>query len=345
MGDVGSQALGRSHGGAGAADQHPSSPGRARRPLRHGGHLGDPPGRLVPVVRQADLPDGAHPPPLRAARTGRRPRSSSGSGSSPASRSLSASASSTGTSSPWRAACREDTRYRGRHQRPGSRRLARTIGDEVTVFDAIRPRWPIWPARSDGLRGLVERSARSCRSLVVSPGVPEHAAEIRDALAAGIPVISEIELAASVARAPLVAVTGTNGKTTVTGADRRRCCWPPAEGRWRRATSEPRCRGGPAAVGGRGRRSVQLPTAVRRHFRPPGRGAAQHCRGPPRLAWDTRTRMQPPRRTSSGTRTPKTCSSTTSTIPAPLGGGGGSPPVGAGLGHSIAYRRGGAGRG
>ena len=55
--------------------------------------------------------------------------------------------------------------------------------------------------------------------VVPSPGVPEAHPVYGLAAAAGVPVLSEIELAAGAARArglPLVAVTGTNGKTTVT---------------------------------------------------------------------------------------------------------------------------------
>jgi UDP-N-acetylmuramoylalanine--D-glutamate ligase len=52
--------------------------------------------------------------------------------------------------------------------------------------------------------------------VVASPGFPEGGAPIADALAAGIPVLSEIELAFPSLDVPLVAVTGTNGKTTVT---------------------------------------------------------------------------------------------------------------------------------
>jgi UDP-N-acetylmuramoylalanine--D-glutamate ligase len=52
--------------------------------------------------------------------------------------------------------------------------------------------------------------------VVPSPGVP-HAHPVYDmATAAGVPVVSEIELAASTTSIPIVAVTGTNGKTTVT---------------------------------------------------------------------------------------------------------------------------------
>ena len=52
--------------------------------------------------------------------------------------------------------------------------------------------------------------------VVPSPGVPRDNALLRQALARHIPVLSEIELAYRSFRAPLVAVTGTNGKSTTT---------------------------------------------------------------------------------------------------------------------------------
>ncbi|MGI6587543.1 MAG: UDP-N-acetylmuramoyl-L-alanine--D-glutamate ligase [Peptococcia bacterium] len=52
--------------------------------------------------------------------------------------------------------------------------------------------------------------------LIVSPGVPFSIPPLLEAQKSGIPVWSEIELAARFAKAPLVAVTGTNGKTTTT---------------------------------------------------------------------------------------------------------------------------------
>lgn len=51
--------------------------------------------------------------------------------------------------------------------------------------------------------------------LVVSPGVPPLAV-LDEVERRGVPVISEIELAARFIEAPIVAVTGTNGKSTVT---------------------------------------------------------------------------------------------------------------------------------
>ena len=50
--------------------------------------------------------------------------------------------------------------------------------------------------------------------VVVSPGVPEHAPILEWAARAGLPVWSELEVGARLCRVPIVAVTGTNGKTT-----------------------------------------------------------------------------------------------------------------------------------
>ena len=52
--------------------------------------------------------------------------------------------------------------------------------------------------------------------VVPSPGVPREAPILRAALAAGVPVVSEIELASRLLAVPIVAVTGTNGKSTTT---------------------------------------------------------------------------------------------------------------------------------
>jgi UDP-N-acetylmuramoylalanine--D-glutamate ligase len=52
--------------------------------------------------------------------------------------------------------------------------------------------------------------------VVPSPGVPADGALLVAAVRAGIPVRSEIELAAAAIAVPLVAITGTNGKSTTT---------------------------------------------------------------------------------------------------------------------------------
>lgn len=52
--------------------------------------------------------------------------------------------------------------------------------------------------------------------LVLSPGVPLRIPPVVQAKAKGIPVIGELELAYRHCRAPFLAITGTNGKTTTT---------------------------------------------------------------------------------------------------------------------------------
>ncbi len=52
--------------------------------------------------------------------------------------------------------------------------------------------------------------------VVVSPGVPGGTELLREARRRGIPVWSEVELAWRFVRGPVIAVTGTNGKTTTT---------------------------------------------------------------------------------------------------------------------------------
>src|SRR5690606_7881364 len=80
---------------------------------------------------------------------------------------------------------------------------------------------------SDEIRDLeqegvtVESGGHSDRALeaemvVVSPGVPSDAPLLRTARERGIPIYSEIELASWYCTAPIVAITGSNGKTTTT---------------------------------------------------------------------------------------------------------------------------------
>lgn len=76
--------------------------------------------------------------------------------------------------------------------------------------------------RDEGIRlelgSQLEGMAREADILVVSPGVPLHLPIFMEAKEGSIPVISEIELAYQFIEDsnPIVAVTGTNGKTTTT---------------------------------------------------------------------------------------------------------------------------------
>jgi UDP-N-acetylmuramoylalanine--D-glutamate ligase len=64
--------------------------------------------------------------------------------------------------------------------------------------------------------GHGERTFRGQDLIVVSPGVPVDAPPLAQARASGEPVIGEIELAAQYLPGPIVAITGSNGKTTTT---------------------------------------------------------------------------------------------------------------------------------
>lgn len=96
-------------------------------------------------------------------------------------------------------------------------------GARVTVSDAkseeqLRDEIP---ALLD--RGIVvetgkhgERTFRDQDLIVVSPGVPVEVAPLQRARKLGIPVVGEIELAATFLQGNIVAITGSNGKTTTT---------------------------------------------------------------------------------------------------------------------------------
>ena len=92
---------------------------------------------------------------------------------------------------------------------------------------ALNDRKPLneWPQAALDLKtegvGLVEGEPPSwlldqIDLLVVSPGVPTKAIPIRYAERRGVEVIGEVELASRFLRGRIVAITGTNGKTTTT---------------------------------------------------------------------------------------------------------------------------------
>src|SRR5437868_7308664 len=64
--------------------------------------------------------------------------------------------------------------------------------------------------------GHGERTFRGQDLIVVSPGVPADVQQLKQARELGIPVIGEIELASRFLKGNLVAITGSNGKTTTT---------------------------------------------------------------------------------------------------------------------------------
>src|SRR5262249_11088126 len=61
-----------------------------------------------------------------------------------------------------------------------------------------------------------ERTFRDQDLIVVSPGVPSDQPQLQQARSMGIPVIGEVELACRFLQGKVIAITGSNGKTTTT---------------------------------------------------------------------------------------------------------------------------------
>lgn len=66
------------------------------------------------------------------------------------------------------------------------------------------------------LGGHDQRCIEKADLIVLSPGVPLDIPILQEARAAGIPITGELEVAASLCAAPMVAITGTKGKSTTT---------------------------------------------------------------------------------------------------------------------------------
>ncbi len=72
------------------------------------------------------------------------------------------------------------------------------------------------PAATITLGEIVESQLDNVDQLVVSPGLPMDMPLLQAARAKQIPVLSDIDLFAAVALAPVIGITGSNGKSTVT---------------------------------------------------------------------------------------------------------------------------------
>jgi UDP-N-acetylmuramoylalanine--D-glutamate ligase len=103
-------------------------------------------------------------------------------------------------------------------------RLLLASGARVTVLDSGDPaprRDTAEMLSSRGARVVLGNDALRCVQefdfAVLSPGIDPVVPLARRPVEAGIPLLGEIELAFRSCRCPVVAVTGTNGKTTTTG--------------------------------------------------------------------------------------------------------------------------------
>lgn len=105
-------------------------------------------------------------------------------------------------------------------------RLLASKGALVTVLDAasgeaLRASREVLTTAGirllEGKNALIGSMAAASFDLaVLSPGIDPHTSLVRDFSGAGVPLIAEIELAYQHCTVPVVAITGTNGKTTTT---------------------------------------------------------------------------------------------------------------------------------
>ena len=88
------------------------------------------------------------------------------------------------------------------------RKPAAELGEWTARFAPGTVRW--------FLGGHPDEAFRGAELIVLSPGVPAAIEPLRAARSRGVPVWSEIELAARRLAAPITAITGSNGKSTTT---------------------------------------------------------------------------------------------------------------------------------
>lgn len=97
-----------------------------------------------------------------------------------------------------------------------NRGLSVTVVDSRTAppgLAALQAQIPEVPIQLGNFENALMQKAKQ---LVVSPGVAISEPAIQAAQAMGIPVLGDIELFACYAKAPVIAITGSNGKSTVT---------------------------------------------------------------------------------------------------------------------------------
>src|SRR5690606_34494166 len=102
-------------------------------------------------------------------------------------------------------------------------KLFHGLGAEVTAND-LKPRGQCPEADELEAMGVTvicgghpdDFPAADADLLVKNPGIPYSAPPVARAAALGIEIVTEVEVAGQLARAPIIGITGSNGKTTTT---------------------------------------------------------------------------------------------------------------------------------
>lgn len=100
--------------------------------------------------------------------------------------------------------------------------LAKKLGAKVTLSDAnenVEEKHDLKPLRELGIEIALgkqtEETFADADLVIISPAVPRHI-PLFEAVGKKVQIISEVEFAYKLAKSPIFAVTGTNGKTTTT---------------------------------------------------------------------------------------------------------------------------------
>lgn len=102
--------------------------------------------------------------------------------------------------------------------------LAHILGYHVTIIDDNSTPQQIDDRiqyESCGIEVILDRLSHhapvpECDLIITSPGISKESALLKDALSTNKPVISELEFGYQHCQTPIIAITGTNGKTTTT---------------------------------------------------------------------------------------------------------------------------------
>ncbi|HEU0053591.1 MAG TPA: UDP-N-acetylmuramoyl-L-alanine--D-glutamate ligase [Longimicrobium sp.] len=96
----------------------------------------------------------------------------------------------------------------------GGRVYASDAGDAPKTREAAEQVRALGGDAETGGHDLAKLAA--CARIVLSPGIPPSAKVLHEPAIAHVPVIPEVEFAYALLESPVIAITGTNGKTTVT---------------------------------------------------------------------------------------------------------------------------------
>ena len=95
----------------------------------------------------------------------------------------------------------------------GQRVVVTDTREKPPYLNELRQVWPEMPVH---LGDFDTELCCAADTIVLSPGVPKQEPAIQAAISHGVPVRSEIDLFSAAAQAPIVAITGSNAKSTVT---------------------------------------------------------------------------------------------------------------------------------